>query len=179
MKKLIIKSFVLLFCIGIVSCKDDDPIIVPTVNTPDFTVTTHDAGHPEITDGQVFTFSAFNDPAAEIGFDINNKTTSVSNYRIICEDIINTDGWDFELCFGLCYNGVTLGEKYPKSSDGTVITVQPGELQESVGNHFLNKNAGDGTETLEWKFKFIQTDADGNEIAGADTLSFTYRYNPS
>jgi len=179
MKKLMMKSFVLLFCLSILSCKDDDSPIPTTPSGPDFTVTTHETGHPEITEGQVFTFNTYGDPAtAELGFDINNKTSTVSHYRVITEEFVNSTGWDFELCFGLCYPGISTGTMYPTSDGGTVVTVQPGESQTSVGNHFLNKNPGDGIQTQEWNFRFIQCDADGNEIAGAESLSLTYKYVP-
>jgi len=185
--KTIFKTVTLLLFIGLVSCKDDDTIVNPVppvetvdpidpvdpVETPDFKVTTHDEGHPEITEGQIFTYTVVGEDS-KLGFDIKNLTDTVSYFRITCEELINNDGTNFQFCWSICTLEVFEGTTYPSQG---AISINPGETQLSTADHFQNGNTGDGINyPMDYKFRIFQTDASGTEIQGAQTLSLTYRY---
>ena len=78
-----------------------------------------------------------------------------------------------QLCFGLCYDPIAVGQNYPPGNE--VVTIQPGQNQMEEGDKFLNYNDGGGN-IIDYVFRFYQVDAGGNEIG--DDLTFTYRYDP-
>lgn len=168
------KIITLSLFIGLVSCKSDDEITIPA-ETAEFKINSHDVGQPEIINGQVLTYNVLGNES-ELGFYVKNLTDTISYFKITCESLINTDGTNFEFCWGYCLPWVTEGTTYPP---GAPIAINPGETQESPGDHFKNTNTGiDINSSSEYTFRVFQTDADGNEIQGADTLSFTYKYVP-
>lgn len=135
-----------------------------------FNVETH--GGDPIVDGQIVAYGTLN---AELGFYVNNESTTDEIYmKIEFVSAVNYDGVDMQLCFGLCYDPIAVGDIYPLG--GGVVTIQPGENQNQEGDKFLNYNDGGGN-LIDYNFRFIQVDGGGNEIG--DDLSFTYRYDPS
>ena len=163
--------------IGLTSCKDDDNVtqITPPVETADFKVTTHGDGHPEIIDNQTLTYNVLGDES-ELGFYVTNLTDTTSYYKITCESLTNTTGFGFQFCWGICLPEVVEGTTYPLDEP---ISINPGETQASSGDHFKNDNTGiDTSASSDYTLLFFQTDADGTEIVGADTVTFTYRYTP-
>lgn len=135
-----------------------------------FNVETH--GGDQIVDGQVIAFGTLN---AELGYYVNNESTTDEIYmRIEFVSAVNYNGVDMQLCFGLCYDPIIEGQFYPQG--GGVITIQPGENQNTDGDKFLNYNDGGGN-LIDYNFRFFQVDGGGNEIG--DDLSFTYRYDPN
>lgn len=134
-----------------------------------FNVETH-SGDP-IVDGQTVIAGALNTP---LPFYVNNESTSDEIY-MKCEFVsaINYNGVDMQLCFGLCYDPVAVGDIYPPGSE--VVTIQPEQNQGTDGDKFLNYNDGGGN-IIDYVFRFFQVDAGGNEIG--DDLTFTYRYDP-
>ncbi|MBW2936654.1 T9SS type A sorting domain-containing protein [Aureisphaera sp. CAU 1614] len=135
-----------------------------------FNVESH-AGDP-ILDGQMIIAGALNNP---LPFYVNNESTTDEIY-MKCEFVsaVNYDGVDMQLCFGLCYDPVAVGDIYPPGSE--VVTIQPGQHQDSDGDKFLNYNDGGGN-IIDYVFRFFQVDAGGVEIG--DDLTFTYRYDPA
>lgn len=135
-----------------------------------FTVESH--GGDPIVDGQIITYGTLN---AELGFYVNNESTTDEIYmRIEFVSAVNYDGVDMQLCFGLCYDPIAVGDIYPLG--GGVVTILPGENQNQEGDKFLNYNDGGGN-LIDYNFRFIQVDGGLNEIG--EDLTFTYRYDPS
>lgn len=135
-----------------------------------FNVESH-SGDP-IVDGQMVIAGALNNP---LPFYVNNESTTDEIY-MKCEFVsaVNYNGVDMQLCFGLCYDPVAVGDVYPPGSE--VVTIQPGQHQDSEGDKFLNYNDGGGN-IIDYVFRFYQVDGSGTEIG--DDLTFTYRYDPA
>tara|TARA_B100000945_G_scaffold290523_1_gene264330 strand:- start:789 stop:1292 length:504 start_codon:yes stop_codon:yes gene_type:complete len=79
-----------------------------------------------------------------------------------------------EFCFGECYFGVSLGLSYPLSS---YVSIEPGETQVSSGDHFFNQDQGDGTNPVEYSFRFYMVDQNGDEVVSIPELQTDYRVN--
>ena len=60
---------------------------------------------------------------------------------------------------------------YPLNS---FITIEPGETQTSVGDHFFNQDPGDGTNPVSFQFRFYMVDNDGNEVMSIPELMTDY-----
>ncbi len=129
-------------------------------------------GGDAIVDGETVIFSGFGDPDGNLKFWVYNDAATPINMMIEFVDAINADGTNMELCFGNCYTGLIEGFKYPLDAP---ITIQPGEHQTSVGDHFLQFLGGSQVE--DYIFRLYQVDGGGNEIG--DDLTFTYRYDPT
>tara|TARA_B100000795_G_scaffold88781_1_gene64579 strand:- start:7665 stop:8513 length:849 start_codon:yes stop_codon:yes gene_type:complete len=84
----------------------------------------------------------------------------------------NTDGSFFEICFGLCYDEITIGQKFP--NNGAVFIDQGG--QTLPGNHLGNTLADDVPRTFT--FRYYQTDQAGTTELGNDFF-ITYSYDPT
>ena len=84
----------------------------------------------------------------------------------------NTDGSSFEICFGLCYDAIEIGQKFP--SNGSVF-IDQGE-QTLPGNHLGNTLADDEPRTLT--FRYYQTDQAGTTELGNEFF-ITYSYDPT
>ncbi len=127
-----------------------------------------------INDGQVVAFNTHVFPASEMDFYVrNNSTTTSTNVKIRCEQLVNNDGTGFELCFGTeCLSYVEEGEAYPSIA----VTLAPNG-QNGNFDHFLNTNPGSGTFPKDYVFRFYQIGAGGVEIGNSITM--TYRYDPS
>lgn len=95
--------------------------------------------------------------------------------RIEVYDIINATGDRFELCYGECITGVVLGQHVPPVPSTVAIPV--GGVT-GMGNHFLNFDSGDGTNLVDYIFKFRQYEADGTTEIGTP-ITITYRYDPA
>lgn len=87
-------------------------------------------------------------------------------------DIRGTDGSLFTFCMQpLCIFDVAVGGIYP--GGGSII--QPGAVN-SDDDYFINRDAGNGTSTIEYDFRFFVTDNNGNQT---DDLTITYKYEPA
>lgn len=137
-------------------------------------MTRYSTGAP-ITNGTVLASSALH-LQSEIGFKVRNIGTATTNVWVRCQNLINNDGTQFELCFGEeCLDGVVQGQVYP--SVGLVLAPNA-----TNGNfdHFLNNNAGSAVFPLDFVFKFFQTNQatqGGAEVGNSVTM--TYRYDPA
>lgn len=144
-----------------------------TIASAQFTVETHD-GDP-IVDGQTVAYGVYGYGPAELPFYVYNQSTTDQIFmKIEFVSAVNNDGSDVELCFGLCYTGLTIGWSYPPGSDTVII--EPGEHQPSEGDHIVNLGDGGGN-IIDYVFRFYQVDEVGNEIG--DDLTMTYRYDPN
>ena len=79
---------------------------------------------------------------------------------------------NFEICFGLCYDAIEVGQKFP--NNGSVFIEQGG--QTLPGNHLGNTLANDEPRTFT--FRYYQTDQAGITEQGEDFL-ITYSYDPT
>ena len=132
-----------------------------------------DNGDP-ITDGYEVTYGVLTYPEASFDFYVNNvSATETIRMKIEFVSAQNADGSSMELCFGLCYTGITIGQSYPPNAD--YVEILPGG-QTLPGNHMFNADPGNGTDTIIYTFRFYQIDMTGNEIG--DALTMTYRYDP-
>lgn len=115
-------------------------------------------------------------PQAEVGFKVRNTGSTTTNVWVKCEDLINNNGTNFQLCFGEeCLPEVAEGITYPSVG----VTLAPNG---SNGNfdHFLNDNTGSGVYPLDFVFRFYQTNQatqGGAEVGNSITV--TYRYDPN
>lgn len=135
-----------------------------------FTIT--DVNGDEYDDGDVISFATFNDAAANFDFFVTNTGDDVIRTRILFESAENADGSGLELCYGLCYTGITIGNVYPPGDDS--IDIEPG-ASTGQGNHIYNAVGGD--QVISYVFKFYEVDEAGNEIGESKRL--TYEYNPA
>ncbi|WP_299119683.1 T9SS type A sorting domain-containing protein [uncultured Winogradskyella sp.] len=129
-----------------------------------------------VTDGQTISFSeagcGYSDPC-NWKFDVTNTTAEAIYMRIFVDNLTNTDGSNFQLCFaGVCLNNVTLNSGYPN----TAAMIGPGATN-SAGNNFWNQNDPTTTTPMTWTLRFQAFDAGGTEIG--TPLSVTYNFDPS
>ncbi|WP_297511428.1 T9SS type A sorting domain-containing protein [Flavobacterium sp.] len=134
-------------------------------------------GGVNVPSGTVLARTQLGYPAAEILFRVRNNGPATTNVWIKCEDLVNNNGSNFQLCFGQeCLPEVSENTIYPTTGS---VTLAPNA---SNGNfdHFLNDNAGSGTFPLDFVFRFFQTNQatqGGAEVGNAITV--TYRYDPN
>ena len=136
--------------------------------------TVEDSNGDLIQEGDMVVYGATTYPEGSFDFYVNN-TSSTEDIRMRIEFVsaVNADGSMMELCFGECYTSIVIGESYPVGLD---VIVPPGG-QTGEGNHFYNADPGNGTDMLDYVFRFFQVDATGNEIG--TSLTMTYRYDPA
>lgn len=127
------------------------------------------------TNNQVFNITSLVAPANYLGFYVQNTSNADIRVKIKCESITNATGADFELCFGLCIQSVSAGQRYPSANNAVTVLANS---QTGAGDHLSNNNVGSGTFPMDYVFKFYMVDAAGAEIVGS-SLTITYRYNPS
>lgn len=136
-----------------------------------------DAGVP-IEDGDVITVGQIA-PAAEakLPFYINNTSSGDINVRIEFVSAVNADGSQMQLCImpPKCYNSITIGESYPQDPNVMKIFI-PSGTQSGYGNYFNNLDPGNGTNVIDYVFRFYQVNSSGFEIG--TSLTMTYRYDP-
>lgn len=128
-------------------------------------------GGAPITNDQTFTYSTL-DANAKLSFIVTNTSAEPIYLKIRVEEITNSNGASFQLCFGgLCYFSIVEGNIYPNNA----LLLQPGGSN-AAGDHFWNYNAGDGVSNMDFRFTFVQTTSTGTPIA--DLLSVNYQYQP-
>ncbi len=127
-----------------------------------------------IKDGDVFTYETANTEDSQLKFSVyNTSTTSGINARIDCESLENTNGGDFEFCFGgNCMPFVIAGQSYPGDAP---YYIAPGS-NSGDSDHFWNMTteSSTGVYPMKFTFKFYQTDDLGNEIG--TPIRMTYQY---
>ena len=120
---------------------------------------------------QVLEFNSVQYPNASYIFFVRNLTSESINIRAEVLNISGTDGSMMEFCFGECYFGVDMNTPYPLNS---FVTIEPGETQTSVGDHFFNQDPGDGTNPVSFQFRFYMVDSEGNEVMSIPELMTDY-----
>ena len=129
-----------------------------------------------VTEGQTIAFSeagcGYSDPC-NWKFKVTNTSTEAIYMRIFVDNLTNTDGSNFQLCFaGVCLNNVALNSGYPN----TAAMIAPGATN-SAGNNFWNQNPSTTSTAMDWTFRFQAFDAGGVEIG--TPLSVTYNFDPN
>lgn len=129
-----------------------------------------------ITNGQTISFSdagcAYADPC-NWKFGVTNTTSNDIYMRIFVENMTNSDGSNFQLCFnGVCLNSVSLYSGYPS----TAALIAAGATN-SAGNNLWNLNTPGTATAMSWTFRFQAFNSDGMEIG--TPLLMTYNYNPT
>lgn len=129
-----------------------------------------------VTEGQTINFSEagcdYLDPC-NWKFKVTNTSSEAIYMRIFVDNLVGTDGSDFQLCFAnSCYNNIALNGGYPS----TAAMIAPGSTN-SAGNNFWNQNATNTTTPMSWAFRFQAFNVSGTEIG--TPLSVTYNFDPS
>ena len=128
-----------------------------------------------LTEGQVISFSEAGcgyTGACNFKFEVTNTSGADLYMRIFVDNLVGTDGSNFQLCFnGVCLNNVSLNSGYPSSP----ALIAAGTTN-SAGNNFWNQNTA-GSPAMSWTFRFQAFNASGNEIG--TPLSVTYNYDSS
>ena len=74
-------------------------------------------GNP-IVDGEVVAYNVYTYPEASLDFFVNNTSGTDDIYtKIEFVSAVNADGSLMELCYGLCYTGITIGNSYPPNNE--------------------------------------------------------------
>lgn len=129
-------------------------------------------GGEPIVDGQIVNVGDPVSPTPSLDFYVTNENpTTDINMVIEFVSAINDDGTNLEICFGLCYTGVMVGQSYPIND---FVIIEPGQTQTSDGDHFKYIPDGSG-DVVTYVFRFYEVDASGNEIG--DDLTMTYVYD--
>ena len=128
----------------------------------------------EVNSGDVVSFGQgqVGNPAGYYEFFISNDTSEAIFMKAELVSVENADGSTFEICFGLCYTDITVGQKFP--NNGSVF-IDAG-TQTPSGNHLVNTL--DNDSPMEFAFRFYQTDQAGTTELGNDFF-ITYRFDPT
>lgn len=145
-------------------------LVAFTMNAQDYSIV--DQNDDPILDGNSYSYNVYDVPEASLDFYITNNSTESIRMKIEVVSMTSTDGALMQLCFDLCYDGVEAGESYPSNYS---VEIPAGDTS-FPGNHFFNQDPGNGTDAMEYEFRFYQVDENGNEI-GTD-LTITYVYDP-
>ncbi len=112
------------------------------------------------------------DPAGYYEFFVANQNTEPIFMKAEFVSAVNADGSSFEICFGLCYTDIVVGQKFP--NNGSVF-IDAGS-QTPPGNHLVNSL--DNDSPMDFNFRFYQTDQAGTTELGNDFF-ITYRFDPT
>lgn len=132
-----------------------------------------------LNDGDVIEYGSIIYDDSNYEFFVTNDNPSNEIYtRIEYISHENSTNGKFEqLCYGLCYNQLTVGETVPPSNE-VAIAISVGETT-GLGNHLWSNDPGNGTDNVNFKFAFRQYSDAAGTIEIGTPLIFTYRYNPS
>lgn len=123
-----------------------------------------------ITDGSVFSYNTVDTEESILHFVVYNTAATDIKVKILCESITNSDGSDFEFCFGgNCMPFVTVGQNYPPNG----FTLPAGS-NSGDGDHFWNKKAVSttGSYPMNFVFKFYQVDGFGSPIGSPVRITY-------
>ncbi|MXN91447.1 T9SS type A sorting domain-containing protein [Flavobacterium sp. Sd200] len=125
----------------------------------------------EITEGQVFTFTALTD-RDRVNLSVTNLSDETINLKLKANSVSYPTDYNIQFCFGEeCFFNISTGSTVPSDADG--LTLAPGESNPD-GDHFLSNNPGNGTEPVTYSLSVIQVDENGTELAILRTFSYVY-----
>lgn len=116
-----------------------------------------------IINGSIVSYDAI---GSYLNFRIKNTSTIPLDIKIKCTSLVNTDGTQFELCYGDCFASVIENGIYPDFQN----ILQPNQSNPVNGDHFVNNNPGTGA-VVDYVFKLYAVGAE------SEGITFTYRYN--
>jgi hypothetical protein len=128
------------------------------------------------TNNEVIEFTSYNQNVsstlADLKFIVTNTSAQNLKMRIRCNQLINTTGANFQLCFGsVCFNNVTIRTTYPDYD----YEIPASGSNDGSGDAFKNFNPGDGTNyPCDYTFEFFALDQNGNQVGS--NIILTYRY---
>ena len=172
---LIISALIAIFVI--LSCSKDESGPDHVDPEPELTFTVEDKNGNIFDDNQTLDFSSLNYPDASLDFLVRNISSEIIGMRIEVESITGTDGSMMELCFGQCFAGVEQGFSYPSNNAEPVVFINPGQTQTSSGDHFFNTDPGNGSDPVEYTFKFYNASESGEQVGGEFRLKYRYSQN--
>lgn len=131
-----------------------------------------DYAEEPIPDNYTFTTSTTG-TYAKMNFLVTNTSDAEIKLQIRVDEITNSSGEDFQLCFYNCYTSIEEGTSYPP---GSAVTIAPGATT-PTGDHFINSYGGDdGVSPVSAKFTFVQVDDEGNVLE--ELYKINYQYVP-
>lgn len=124
------------------------------------------------TNNEIINFTTHSNSAAELKFTVQNNATSNLDFRIRCTNLTNSDGSNFQLCWGgECIPSVALNGIYP----GFQNVINAGANTIGFNDSFKNFNPGDGVNyPMDFSFRFFTRDLAGNTVG--TNFNLTYRY---
>lgn len=127
-----------------------------------------------IHNGDVFEYSTADTEDSMLKFSVHNTSANQPILvKILCESVTNSNGQNFEFCFGgNCMPFVIVGQNYPPSGFEIAAGSNSGD-----SDHFWNQSpvSTTGQYPMDFVFKVYQVDALGTELG--DPVRLTYRYN--
>jgi hypothetical protein len=133
-----------------------------------------DVDNIPVDSGAIVTFGQgqVGNPAGYYEFFVSNDTSEAIFMKAELISAENADGSSFEICFGLCYTDIAVGQKFP--NNGSVFI--DADTQTPSGNHLVNTL--DNDTPMDFAFRFYQTDQAGTTELGNDFF-ITYRFVPA
>ena len=125
-----------------------------------------------ITNNEIITFTTHSNSSAELKFTVQNNASQNLDFRIRCTNLVNTDGTNFQLCWGgECIPNVALNGTYPNYQN----VINAGANTVGFNDSFKNFNPGDGTNyPMDFSFRISTRDLNGNTVG--TSFNLTYRY---
>jgi hypothetical protein len=126
-----------------------------------------------INDGDVLVYNSIAEPTNYLGLKIYNSLSEDVYVKIKVVSFPDGQGSNLQLCIDpICVNNLVMGNSYP--SFGSTI---PANGENGNSDHFLNSNAGDGINSLDYVLKLFRVDENNAEVG--NSITFTYRYTPN
>jgi hypothetical protein len=126
-----------------------------------------------INDGDVLVYNSIAEPTNYLGLKIYNSLSEDVSVKIKVVSFPDGQGSNLQLCIDpICVNNLVIGNSYP--SFGSTI---PANGENGNSDHFLNSNAGDGINSLDYVLKLFRVDENNAEVG--NSITFTYRYTPN
>lgn len=129
-----------------------------------------------ITNGETIAFSETgSNYSADYNWKFKVVNTSANDIymRIFVDNMTNTDGSNYQLCFaGVCLNSISTGSGYPSTA-----ALIPAGATNVAGNSLWNQHASGTTDAMSWTFRYQAFDAGGAEIG--TPLIINYSFEPT
>ncbi|MFY8069582.1 MAG: T9SS type A sorting domain-containing protein [Flavobacterium sp.] len=124
------------------------------------------------TNNEVIEFTTHSSSVAELKFTVHNNAAQNLDFRIRCTNLVNTDGSNFQLCWGgECIPNVAANGTYPNYQN----VINAGANTVGFNDSFKNFNPGDGANyPMDFSFRFFTRDLNGNTVGSS--FNITYRY---
>jgi hypothetical protein len=124
------------------------------------------------TNNEIVNFTTHSNTASELKFTVQNNATTNLDFRILCTRLVNTNGSNFQLCWGgECIPSVSENGIYP----GFQNIINAGSNTNGFNDSFKNFSPGDGVNyPMDFSFRIFTRDLTGNTVG--TSFNITYRY---